>query len=141
MRPFLLLLAGVVLAGVGQGVSARSVVVSNSNYNVVARGDGCYDVADAYFGVIQAANPSFQYRGYFCGFSGAGVVNEVAAYQFNGITGAYVGVSSAGVGLSFYEDHGAVAGEADVAAVALQRVAVLVGCALMFGIGMVVGKA
>lgn len=148
MRPFLLLLVGLLLAGVGQGALAASYVFSDSaqSESYVALSPDCSGVVRTYLdarnGVEVAQSTGGGSYFYFNSSGCSGHFRSVGdAIVF---TMRVINPTGARSNLSVTLSLSAIVADDssdEVAGIPLQRVVLMIGCALMFGIGMVVGKA
>ena len=146
MRPFLLLLVGLLLAGVGQGVLAESYrYVDNLGWQYHSvRTPDCYSVAQNFVenrnAVTMAdsggASTTYFWDGECSGSlsSGARTVTFVMQYRSGGVFGTL------GSPVLYFDSVVEDADTDEVSGIPLQRVAVLIGSFLMFGIGWIAGK-
>ncbi len=145
MRRFLLLLVGLLLSGVGQDALSAQYSWTSTALGLTwsTNSTDCFVVSRAFTelmtGYSRAMNGSSDYFFYTGNCSGE-VVN--VGDSFTSVVWHFgLGVADTQVWVfplvAIVED----VADVDVAAFPLQRVLVMVGCALMFGIGMVVGKA
>jgi len=146
MRSFLLLLVGLLLAGVGQSAFALTYRYQDSvhsEYHVIERAD-CAGLGQ-HMADFRNQLAIVEHAGSVVVFFNSGsctgqfrevgdVVSVVLRYFYSG---AWASESVSLTLVSIGEDDALDR----IDGVGLQRVLVMVGCALMFGIGMVVGKA
>ncbi len=143
MRRVLLLLAGLLLAGAGQGAFAAVYVFSDGGQLHAVGSPRCISAARevvSYLNNISFALYAYQpHPAYYVkscsgsfGAVGSTVPVTITVYS-NGTQTDYNYTFT----LSSVDED---ADTQDIAGVPIQRVAVMVGCALMFGIGMRVGR-
>lgn len=152
MRPFLLLLVGLLLAGVGQGAFAASYrwSVIGIPGTLMTESGGCAGVAEAvgkYYerlgmspanGYTPTVGPVLLWWGTgVCSFRTLNEVGAQGSVQSGWSVGTSGGVVTNTVSLVGLDEDDVLS---DVSSVPLQRVLVMIGCGLMFGLGIVAGK-